>query len=67
MAKYLCRACLPAVTAPSVLFCVSPGSNRWLQAVNGQCLGCSYRLAWIVIRGGRGYAVRATSQRQLLT
>lgn len=30
-----------------------PGRNVPLQAVNGQCLGCGYRLAWIVI-GGRG-------------
>jgi hypothetical protein len=30
-----------------------PGRNTPLQAVNGHCLGCGYRLAWIVIRGKR--------------
>ena len=30
-----------------------PGRNTRLQAVNGKCLGCGYRLAWIVIRGRR--------------
>jgi hypothetical protein len=28
-----------------------PGRNTPLQAVNGKCVRCSYRLAWIVIRG----------------
>ena len=28
-----------------------PGRNTSLQAVNGRCLRCSYRLVWIVIRG----------------
>jgi hypothetical protein len=27
--------------------------NIPLHAVNGQCLKCGYRLAWIVVRGGR--------------
>jgi hypothetical protein len=30
-----------------------PGCKTRLQTIDGQCLGCSYRLAWIVIRGGR--------------
>ena len=49
-----------------------PGRNMRLQAVNGKCLGCSYCLAWIVIRGGRRSAIGTTRrssfrQRQLLT
>ena len=28
-----------------------PGRNVPLQAVNGHCLGCGYRMSWIVIRG----------------
>src|SRR5882724_7000464 len=30
-----------------------PCRNVPLQAVNGHCLGCGYRLAWILIRGKR--------------
>jgi hypothetical protein len=33
-----------------------PGRNTPLQAVNGHCLRCPYRMAWIVIRGGRSAA-----------
>ena len=34
-----------------------PGRNTPLQAVNGHCLACGYRMSWIVIRGRlrRGY------------
>jgi hypothetical protein len=27
------------------------GQNMPVQSVNGHCLGCGYRLAWLVIRG----------------
>jgi hypothetical protein len=33
-----------------------PGNNTPLRAVNGHCLGCGYRLAWIVFRGKRDSA-----------
>jgi hypothetical protein len=35
------------------------GRNTRLQAVNGECLGCGYRLAWIVIKSKGRSAVRA--------
>jgi hypothetical protein len=31
---------------------------------NGHCLNCDYRLAWIVIRGGRGHSQRHASVSQ---
>jgi len=31
-----------------------PGRNTPVQVVNGHCLICDYRPAWIVIRGKRG-------------
>jgi hypothetical protein len=46
-------ALMPTVMATSASSCVSQGANTPLQAVNGHCLGCGYRLAWIVIRGKR--------------
>jgi hypothetical protein len=30
-----------------------PGRNVPLHAVNGRCTQCAYRMAWIVIRGGK--------------
>jgi hypothetical protein len=30
-----------------------PAKNAPVQAINGKCVGCSYRLAWIVIWGKR--------------
>jgi hypothetical protein len=30
-----------------------PERDMPLQAVNGRCVRCAYRLAWIVVRGGR--------------
>ena len=43
-----------------------PGRNTRLQAVNGHCLGCGYRLAWIVIRGKRD-AVRGLERERRLS
>jgi hypothetical protein len=30
-----------------------PAKNMPVQAVNGKCVGSSYRLSWIVLRGKR--------------
>ena len=30
-----------------------PAKNMPVQAINGKCVGCRYRLSWIVIRGKR--------------
>src|ERR671915_565707 len=50
MAKYLYRSC-PRCNGHVVIVIRDAGRNTPLQAVNGHCLRCSYRLAWIVIRG----------------
>ena len=52
MAKYLSRSC-PRCNGYVGIVMREPGSKTQLQAVNGHCLRCSYRLAWIVIRGNR--------------
>jgi hypothetical protein len=52
MAKYLCRSC-PRCNGYVGIVLGEPGRNSPLQAVNGHCLRCGYRLAWIVIRGKR--------------
>jgi hypothetical protein len=49
MARYLHRNC-PRCHGYVAIVLPEPGRNSRLQAVNGKCLGCSYRLAWIVIR-----------------
>jgi hypothetical protein len=48
MAKYLHRSC-PRCNSYVGIVLGEPGRNTPLQAVNGKCLACSYRLAWIVI------------------
>jgi hypothetical protein len=53
MARYLFRSC-PRCAGYLGIVLREPGRNTPLQAVNGHCLKCDYRLAWIVIRGGRG-------------
>ena len=42
-----------------------PARNMPVQAVNGHCLKCDYRLAWIVIRGRRGSAPALNSDLSL--
>jgi hypothetical protein len=51
MAKYLARSC-PRCNGYLGIVLREPGRNVPLQAVNGHCLRCDYRMAWIVIRGG---------------
>ena len=53
MAKYLCRSC-PRCNGYLGILLREPGRNVPLQAVNVRCVSCSYRLAWILIRGARG-------------
>ena len=52
MARYLARAC-PRCNGYVGIIIREQGRNTPLQAVNGHCLRCSYRMAWIVIRGGK--------------
>ena len=55
MARYLFRNC-PRCAGYLGIVLREPGRNTPLQAVNGHCLKCGYRLARIVIRGRRGGA-----------
>jgi len=39
-----------------------PARNISLQAINGRCLACGYRLAWILVQG-RKLALRIDTAR----
>jgi hypothetical protein len=58
MAKYLYRSC-PRCNGYVGIVMRQPERDMPLQAVNGRCVRCRYRFAWIVIRGGR---VRSVSR-----
>jgi hypothetical protein len=51
MAKYLYRSC-PRCNGYVGIVLPEPARNAPVQAVNGHCLRCGWRLSWIVIRGG---------------
>ena len=51
MARYLFRNC-PRCAGYLGIVLREPGRNTPLQAVNGHCLKCDYRLARIVVREG---------------
>ena len=50
MARYLARAC-PRCNGYVGIIIREPGRNVPVQAVNGRCTQCKYRMAWIVIEG----------------
>jgi hypothetical protein len=50
MATYLARPC-PRCDGYLGIVLRDWGRNMPVRAVNGHCLKCDYRLAWIVIRG----------------
>ena len=50
MATYLARPC-PRCNGYLGIVLREPGSNMPVRAVNGHCIKCGYRLAWIVIKG----------------
>ena len=52
MDRYLTRIC-PRCGGHVGIYMNQPEQNTPLQAVNGHCVRCSYRLVWIVIRGRR--------------
>jgi len=56
MARYLCRDCPRCGRGYIGIVLREPDLNAPLRAINGQCLQCGYRLAWIVVRGGKGQA-----------
>ena len=47
MAKYLARSYSRCNGSVGIIMRV-PGRNVPLQAVNGHCLDCGYRMSWIV-------------------
>jgi hypothetical protein len=52
MTKYLARGC-PRCGGYVDVMMRKPDRDLPVRGVNGRCLKCNYRLAWIVIRGGR--------------
>jgi hypothetical protein len=50
MARYLARPC-PRCNGYLGIVLRESGRNTPVRAVNGHCLRCGYRLAWIVISG----------------
>jgi hypothetical protein len=49
MTKYLARSC-PRCRGYLGIILREPSRNTPLQAINGHCLECDYRLAWILVR-----------------
>jgi C4-type Zn-finger protein len=52
MAKYFARSC-PRCNGYVEIVMREPDRYMVRKAVNGHCVRCAYRLAWILIRGGR--------------
>jgi hypothetical protein len=51
-AKYLARAC-PRCNGYLEIALGESGRNVVVRAINGRCVKCGYRLAWILISGKR--------------
>ena len=51
MAKYLQRSCPKCNGYLGIV--VPERKVKSVQAINGRCLKCGYRLAWVVVRGKR--------------
>ena len=64
MPRYLFRTC-PRCDGYLGIVLREPGRNMPVQAVNGHCLGCGYRLAWLVIRGKRDVTHGLKRERRL--
>jgi len=60
MAKYLARSC-PRCNDYLGIVMRKPARNSPLQAINGRCLMCGYRLAWLVVRGRKGTSRKSLS------
>jgi C4-type Zn-finger protein len=50
MAKYLARSC-PRCDGYLGIVLPEPRRNIRLQAINGRCAECGYRMAWVLVRG----------------
>jgi hypothetical protein len=62
MATYLARSC-PRCNSYLGIVLREPDRNVPVRAVNGHCLKCDYRLAWIVINGKRAAAQQSVRER----
>src|SRR5262245_50068534 len=60
MARYLARSC-PRCNDYLGIVMRKPARNSPLQAINGRCLACGYRLAWLVVRGRKGISRKSLS------
>jgi hypothetical protein len=63
MAKYFARSC-PRCNGYVEIIMREPERYMPLKAVNGRCVRCAYRLAWIVIRGGRNFKPRDLARKK---
>ena len=50
MARYFARSC-PRCNGYLGIELREPGRNTPVQAINGHCLQCGHRLAWILVTG----------------
>jgi hypothetical protein len=50
MAKYVCRSC-PRCNGYLGIVVPERKAKMPVQAINGRCLKCGYRLAWVLVRG----------------
>src|SRR5437016_11526332 len=50
MAKYLARSC-PKCNGYLGIVVPERNAKMPIQAINGRCLKCGYRLAWVLVRG----------------
>jgi hypothetical protein len=62
MAKYLQRRC-PRCDGHLGIVLRESGRTVSVQAINGHCVTCGYRLAWILIRGREAVRRIATARR----
>jgi hypothetical protein len=72
MAKYLYRSCPRCDDGYVGIIVLELEQNLPAHTVNGHCMGCGYRFAWIMIRGGRRPGLDGTKHssarlRQLVT
>ncbi len=52
MARYFARSCPRCGGYVGITMRESPWKAP-VQAVNGRCVGCSYRMAWLVLKGNK--------------
>src|SRR5262249_60343544 len=63
VAKHFARSC-PRCAGYLGIIMRKPARNISLQAINGRCLQCGYRLAWILVQGRKSTALRVRTARR---